>query len=89
MFGQYPILEFDSSPEAILEPRKLIQSIDIPACAVVCFFQDVINTLVKEHKARIITHLKSEIGQHAVYELEYGGQRLAVFHPGVGALLAT
>src|SRR5437764_7469484 len=85
----YPILEFDTTPEAILEPGRLIQPIDIPEHAVACFFQDVITKLSQQHKARVIKHLRSEIGTHPVYEIEVEGKRLAVFHPGVGAPLAA
>ncbi|GHO47885.1 purine-nucleoside phosphorylase [Ktedonospora formicarum] len=85
----YPILEFDPDPLAMLEPHKLVQPRDIPTRAVACFFQDVIGTLVKEHGARQCYTLESEMGEVPVYELEYQGQRLAVFHPGVGAPLAA
>ena len=89
MQKEYPILEFDNAPEAILEPKRLINPIDIPEHAVACFFQDVITKLSQQHKARVIKHLKSEIGTHPVYELDLDGKRLAVFHPGVGAPLAA
>ena len=89
MQQDYPILEFDNTREAMLEPKMYIQPIDVPAHAVACFFQDVITELVQEHKARVVWHLRSEIGSHPVYELEVDGKRLAVFHPGVGASLAA
>src|SRR5690348_15330714 len=85
----YPILEFDPTPEAIIEPKRLIKPIDIPEHAVACFFQDVITQFSQQHKARVIKHLRSEIGTHPVYELDVAGKRLAVFHPGVGAPLAA
>lgn len=85
----YPILEFDNTPEAIIEPKRLIKPIDIPEHAVACFFQDVITRFSQQHKARVIRHLRSEIGTHPIYELEVSGKRLAVFHPGVGAPLAA
>jgi uridine phosphorylase len=89
MQQDYPILEFDSTPEAMLEPSRIIEPIDIPEHAVACFFQDVITQLSQQHKARVIKHLRSEIGTHPVYELDVTGKRLAVFHPGVGAPLAA
>src|SRR6266702_4705201 len=89
MQHDYPILEFDSTLEAMLESRRIIKPIDIPEHAVACFFQDVITQLSQRHAARVIKHLKSEIGTHPVYELEVEGRRLAVFHPGVGAPLAA
>ncbi|MFI5272996.1 MAG: nucleoside phosphorylase [Ktedonobacterales bacterium] len=87
--GDAPILEFDEAREAILEPSRLIKPRDVPAAAVVCFFQDVIAALEREHGAHVVKRLRSEIGIHPVYELEVAGQRLAVFHPGVGAPLCA
>lgn len=84
-----PILEFDSSLEAVLEPRRVIHPEDVPEHAVACFFQDVLTRLAQEHEARVIKHLRSEIGKHPVYEMLVDGRRLVVFHPGVGAPLAA
>ncbi len=89
MEQSYPILEFDPSPTAFIEPKKLYRAKDVPECAVICFFQDVIRTLAAQHQAKLVHKLRSEIGAHPIYEIEYQGQRLAVFHPGVGAPLAA
>lgn len=90
MHDDYPILEFDASSEAIIEPKRLIRPIeDMPEHAVLCFFQDVITQLSQQHKARVIKHLKSEIGTHPVFELQLDSKCLAVVHPGVGAPLAA
>ncbi|HEX2912851.1 MAG TPA: nucleoside phosphorylase [Chloroflexia bacterium] len=89
MEHEFPILEYDSSPEAHIEPSKLIKPLDVPEHAVACFFQDVITKLAQEHKAQVVKHLRSEIGRHPVYEVEIKGQRLIVFHPGVGAPLSA
>jgi uridine phosphorylase len=88
MQQDYPILEFDAATEAILEPRRIIRSIDIPEHAVACFFQDVITQLSQRHTTRIIKHLRSEIGTHPIYETDINGKRLAVFHPGMGGPLS-
>lgn len=85
----FPILEFDGEQEAILEPGNLVQPMDIPEACVICFFADVIDTLVERHDAKVIAHSISEIGQHPVYEMDFEGQRLAFFHPGIGAPLAA
>lgn len=89
MQQDFPILEFDSNPKAILNPRQSFPDVDVPQYAVACFFQDVITTLVEQHEARLLGHLRSEIGRHAVYEISVEGKRLAIFHPGVGAPLAV
>ena len=89
MQKEYPILEYDTSSEAILEPKRQIHPIDIPEHAVACFFQDVITKLSQQHNARVIKHLRSEIGSHPIFEFNLDDNRLAVFHPGVGAPLAA
>jgi uridine phosphorylase len=87
--GEAPILEFDPAREAILEPSKLIRPSDVPEAAVLCFFQEVITTLEREHGAHVLKRLRSEIGVHPLYELEVRGRRLGIIHPGVGASLAA
>ena len=85
----YPILEFDSTRDAVIEPGHHRPPIDAPEHAVACFFQDVMTRLSQEHKATVIHRMRSELGTHPLYELDVGGKRLAVFHPGVGAPLAA
>lgn len=84
-----PLLDFDPTREAILEPGKVIQRGDVPEHCVICFFAEVIEWLKENHAAQVIWHSKSEIGLHPLYEIEYQGQRLAFFHPGIGAPLAV
>lgn len=84
----YPILEFDEIREAVIEPGKLIQPRDVPEHCVICFFRDVIQTLV-DAGARPVAETRSEMGPHFLYETEFQGRRLAFFHSGVGAPLAA
>ncbi|UCH57897.1 MAG: nucleoside phosphorylase [Candidatus Bathyarchaeota archaeon] len=86
---EYPILEYDSTREAIIEPRKVVNPIDIAERCVICFYQDVIDDAVKERGAKQVATLRSEIGRHPIYEINFEGDRLAFFHPGVGAPLAA
>ena len=85
----YPILEFDPERAALIEPKHHSEDVDMPERAVVCFFQDVIGTLLREHDATLLFNLASEIGLHPIYQVTLRGERLAVFHPGVGAPLAA
>ncbi len=84
----YPILEFDPSPTAILEPHLIHDKIDVPEHCVVCFFAEVFDTLKANGKLKVVAVQRSEIGDNPVYELDMDGRRLAAFHPGVGAPLA-
>ncbi|HEY9089059.1 MAG TPA: nucleoside phosphorylase [Anaerolineaceae bacterium] len=85
----YPILEFDPNPEAILNPRHNTGEPDLPERGVLCFFADVLRKLVEDGTLVKIGTLYSEIGPNQIYGMEWEGQRLFVFHPGVGAPLSA
>lgn len=85
----YPILEHDPCREAFIEPAKVIRPRDMPEHCVVCFFKDVVDEIIREYGARMLVKNPWEDGPHPVYEIEYLGQRLAFFHPGVGSALAA
>ena len=84
-----PILEFDPSPSAVIEPAEVIEPMAIAPHAVLCFFQDVIADVVERHSGTVVDHVVSEIGRNPVYEIDHDGHRLVVMHPGVGAPLAA
>jgi len=85
----FPILEFDDTTNAVIEPKKIIQKIDIPEQVIICFFNDVIERLKNEGKLVLITNLKSEIGLHPIYKMQCDDKSVAVFHPGIGAPLCA
>jgi uridine phosphorylase len=87
---QYPILEYDSSSEAMIEPSNLIKPIpDIPRQCVICFFQDVIDHLHGQKRLTEIAVLNSEMAKHPVYTFHHHAGPVTLFHPGVGAPLAA
>jgi len=85
----YPILEFDPTPEAFIEPSKVCRPRNVPDHCIICFFREVIEKVVTDHNARIIVENRWEDGPHTLYEIEYNERRLAFFHPGVGAPLSA
>jgi uridine phosphorylase len=85
----YPILEFDSTPEAFIEPSKIIRARDLPEHCVICFFKEVIDKVIAEHDAKVMVENRWEDGPHHIYEISHQNQRLAFFHPGVGAPIAA
>jgi uridine phosphorylase len=88
--NQYPILEFDPAPEAIIEPSRIIaRQPDLPRYAVLCFFYDIIADLVKSGEAVEIDHLVSELGHNPIYRMEWKGQKYLLIHPGVGGPIAA
>jgi uridine phosphorylase len=86
---EFPILEFDSASEAIIEPARVLTPRDVPEHCVLCFFQDAVANACGDGKANVIFRLRWEDAMHPLYELDVGGRRLAVIHPGVGAPLAA
>jgi uridine phosphorylase len=87
--ADFPILEYDPTPQAIVEPQGPRLSEPVPDRAVLCFFLDVLDALKTEGKLVEIGNLGSEMGRNPVYRLEHAGQRLLVVHPGVGSALAA
>ena len=85
----YPILEYDAVQEAFIEPSKVIELRDVPEHCVLTFFGDVIKKVVASHHAKMLVENRWEDGPHPLYEIEYKGQRLAFFHPGIGAPLSA
>jgi len=89
MNSSFPILEFDPAREALIEPSRVIRPHDVPSACVICFFQEVIDKVVPERHARVVVSPEWEDGPHPIYEIAVFGQRLALYHPGVGAPVAT
>lgn len=85
----YPILEFDPSRDAILNPSAFPLSQPAPRRAVMCFFQDILQPLANAGHLRQIGQLKWETGPNPLYILESAGQEVLVVHPGVGGPVAA
>uniref|UniRef100_A0A7C1JE97 Uridine phosphorylase n=1 Tax=Caldilinea aerophila TaxID=133453 RepID=A0A7C1JE97_9CHLR len=85
MRPSYPILEHDFTSEAKIEPSRIIKPRDVPEHCVISFFQEVNEKVVHERQAKVAVPNRWENGEHPIYEIEHRGQRLAFFHPGVGA----
>lgn len=86
---EFPIIEYDPAPRAVIEPSDHLPRMDVPEHCVFCFFAEVIARLAAAPGSRLVRDMKSAMGSHPLYEIEWGGRRLALFHPGVGAPLAA
>ena len=89
MDGDYPILEFDPSHKAIIEPGRIVEAMDVPEHCVLCFFHDVVEQIRGRPEARLLSERRWECGAWPLVEIAVGGRRLAVFHSPVGAPLAV
>jgi len=84
----YPILEYDPSPSAVIEPCRIIKAVGPPEHCVPTFFREVLERLDAEGKLREIACMHSEMGRHPLYEVEVGARRLATYLSGVSAPFA-
>ena len=84
-----PLLDFDPSRSAVIEPAAGIALFPVPGAFVICFFPDAIERLREETGAIEIGHLASEMGRHPVLEVEWAGTRVGLALGGVGAPLAA
>jgi uridine phosphorylase len=91
--AQFPILEYDSSPTAFIEPSRVLAPLAaMPAAAVLCFFHEVVHAVGAHPETERVYTLTSEIGPNPVYAVPQPnapGGRVAVVQPGVGAPLAA
>lgn len=84
------ILAFDPDKPAFIEPSNVLKPLEsMPEHCVICFFNDVISSLEKQGRLKLITQLKSEIGFNPVYLIKGLAKPVALLHPGVGAPLAA
>jgi len=85
---EFPIIEYDPTPRAVIEPSDHVARMDVPEHCVFCFFIEVIAKAVATRSGRLVRDLRSAMGSHPLYEIEWSGRRLAVIHPGIGGPLA-
>jgi uridine phosphorylase len=79
-----PLLEFDPSRAAFVEPVAAQGCPDAPLAAVACFFPEIVAELAKGGHA--VADLTS---REPLWEIDYQGRKLGIFYPGVGAPLAA
>lgn len=87
--AQWPILEHDPDPQALINPRPRRGRKPAPECIVLCFFLEVIEELCGQDRAEEVTAFEWEHGTHRLFALETGLGTVGVLHPGVGAPMAA
>lgn len=87
--SEYPLLEFDPTIPAIIEPSQIVGDIGAPEGCVFCFFGEVINDLLQDGRLKKIASHRWEDLDRPLYEMDVEGKRVGVFQPGVGAPLAA
>lgn len=85
----FPILEFDPSPNAVIEPSKTVEPLEGIEHCVLCYFRQVLEQLVDSGQATQIAMHGSEMGPLPLYAIEHDGRRVAVMQAPVGAPFAA
>jgi len=84
-----PILEFDPEPRAVINPDVSTERVPGADGCVISFFSEVVETMASERKLPRVAALRSEMGEHPVYQAEDDGVSIGLFAAGVGAPLAA
>jgi len=83
-----PILQFDPSTDAIIDPAKVHPFCNAPPNCIVCFFGREFELLREVDNLTPIGDMSGEGGLKNLYKFESNNKEIAIFHPGVGAALA-
>lgn len=85
----YPILEHDISKKAVINPEDIYDKIPGVKYCVISFFKNAVDNIVKKYNGQIITTLKSEMGNHHIYQINYKDTKVGLYLSGVGAALSA
>jgi uridine phosphorylase len=85
----FPILEYDPSPGAVIEPSQVIELLDGIEHCVLCYFRQVIDGLVSCGRATQIAMHGSEMGLLPLYAIDHDGRRIGIMQAPVGAPFAA
>lgn len=83
--ARLPLLEHDLTEPGLIVPAGLASGERVHPAVVVCFFAELLERLARQPGATRIGTLVSAAGENPVLSVPRGGDRVTVFHPGVGA----
>jgi len=86
---EFPILEYDPSEIAIIEPKKVFQENKLSDYCVLTWFQQTINLM--EQSGIVKKHIKLDTTAIVqwIYEYNYKGNKIALINPNVGGPISA
>jgi uridine phosphorylase len=86
MKSEYPILEYDGEPEAIIEPSRLLKPVEgMPERCVLPIYHTVIEKLKSQGLLGHVKDIGTSMGPMPIYRIRHEGTDVAVAHPGISA----
>ena len=82
---KYPILEFDDTQVAKIEPSFSHKKTEGYEYCVITFFREVLNAMEKEGRIKVVKFLNCETLDVPIYEMEYMGKKVHLSLGYVGA----
>ena len=89
MTDHIALTEDDLGEPGVFEATTLHSPLAIPRCAVLCFFNELLDRLALEGELEPIYTLRSEVGRNPVYQFQTDLGAVVVVHPGLGAPMAA
>ncbi len=84
--GEYPILEFCDSPNAVIEPTA---PVELPEKCLMTFFGEVLDEFVEKTGAVKIGVFQSEMREFPIFRAEIAGEEIALIQACVGGASAA
>lgn len=84
-----PILQFDPDTRAVINPGHGRKPVPGANALVMSFFSETVQTMADRHALPVVASVRSEMGEHRLYELNREGRKVGLFAVGVGAPLAA
>ncbi len=82
---KYPILEYDDTLVAKIEPSASHKKIEGYEFCVITFFREVLEAMEKQGRIRVVKYLNCETLDVPIYEMDYMGKKVHLFLGYLGA----
>jgi len=82
--NEFPILEYDTSKKAIIEPNRKNKNHFLEYC-VMTFFKEVLDNYLQNNKYSIIGEYRSEMKSFPIYKVKYGNMNICLIQAVVGS----
>jgi uridine phosphorylase len=90
MTSDYPILEFDDTSKAVIEPSEVLKPVEgFPERCVLPIYHTVIEALRKQDRLAHVKDIGTSMGPMPVFRIMHEGTAVAVAHPGLCAPLVA